>query len=231
VVADAPGALHVSVKRRNSRGSLEATLRLEPLGVNSVSEKSNEPASLPLRPVGVATNDDIKLDDGLAGLSVMGHVAHRGDVEVAQGNWIAGPDSPSPIEGIEIRGAKTPSMQVETQSRIGARSSAWSDWAAPGAFIGTRGKRLPLTGLRFRLSGNEAKRYELDVDALFLGSPISTRRGREVELTSAAGIDPLVGLRISLRREGGLSSDVASLDSAKVSREPRVRIFRANEAR
>jgi hypothetical protein len=164
-----------------------------------------------------------------AGLVVMGHVGYRGDVEVGAGDWIAGPESPSPIEGVEIRSPQSSAVQIETQVLIGSRPPQWSNWVSPGSFAGTRGRRLPLAGVRFRLRGSEADQHELIADALFLGSPIMIKRGREIEAVSSAGVDPLVGLRLVLHRKVESAPKLAQADSGK-SREPRVRIFRAAEA-
>jgi hypothetical protein len=227
VLAEAPGALHVSVRRRQVGGSLDATLHLERLAkpVENLSgqrgaagQTVNAPAANGLGPQSSA-----------AAFVVMGHVALRGDIEVGPGDWIAGPESPSPIEGVEIRSARPSAVQIETQVLIGSRPPQWSNWASPGAFAGTRGYGLTLAGVRFRLAGSEADQHELIADALFLGSPILVKRGREIELISPAGVDSLVGLRVVLHRKAGSAPKSAQVDSGK-SREPRVRIFRAVEA-
>jgi hypothetical protein len=232
VVAEAPGALHISMRRQRSQGLFDATLRLELLTSGNFRDKLGEPRLSVVRDaVASARGQGGGRAQDSTRFSIMGHVAHRGDIEVGPGNWIAGPDSPSPLEGIEIRNSEFAGVSIETQVLLGGRPPKWSDWASPGTFVGTRGRRLPLAGLRFRLRGPDADQYELHAEALFLGAPILTKHGRQLELMSAAGSDPLVGLRLTLARENARQVKTSEDVLATQTRQPRVRIFRASEAR
>jgi hypothetical protein len=113
-------------------------------------------------------------------------------------------------------------VQVLTASSPGS----WSRWAKPGAFVGTRGRNLPLIGLRLRLTGAAARRHTINADALFLGSAIASQGGQEVEFIGAAGRDPLVGLRFDIRPERRLSVWQAAQPAA-IGPERRVRVFKA----
>ena len=229
VIADSGGALNVSMRRQHSKGSLDATLRLERLGATATLEptSANGPMrhrSNELREVGDVARINGPIQD-LSVFAILGHVSHRGDVAVASGEWIAGPESPSALEGLEIRGLQ-PSVEIETQVLFGSRPPKWSNWTSSGSFAGTRGRRMPLVGVRFKLNGREADQHELSAEALFLGSPIMIKRGREIEMVSAAGADSLVGLRLQLRRS--VTSQPRSVETLNERpREPRVRVFRA----
>ena len=84
-------------------------------------------------------------------------------------------------------------------------------------------------GLRLRLTGDQAHCSIVNADALFLGSPIMNRRGREIECVSQAGRDPLVGFRFEICPERRLSvRSTGSLPERDA--EPRVRVFRAAAA-
>jgi hypothetical protein len=96
----------------------------------------------------------------------------------------------------------------------------WSAWQTPGSLVGTRQKASALTGLRLKLVGADASRYEIEGEALFLGSPVMPQRGSEVEFVSQAGVDPLVGLKLSLVERGRADA------GAQASKSSRVRIFR-----
>ena len=112
-ILDRPGAavvvssqgrasLEISAQARAFGGSLEARVDLEPLVKPSIHEQSRGgPDNIPR----LATSDTelSHTPDASVGLSILGHVSRRGDVVVQGGNWIAGPDAPSPIEGVEIR--------------------------------------------------------------------------------------------------------------------------------
>ena len=143
----------------------------------------------------------------LSKFAILGHVAHRGDVAVSSGEWIAGPDSPSAIEGLEVQGLQG-GIQIDTQVLFGSRPPKWSNWVSSGSFVGTRGRRMPLVGVRLKLVGRDADQHELFAEALFLGSPIINKRGREIEMVSAAGADSLVGLRLQVRRSAMKSARV-----------------------
>jgi Clostridial hydrophobic W len=231
ILANASGALHVSVRRRNAEGSLDATLRLESLAPT----KTSESAAGRLMPgvVGsrvASSGPSAQPRPTAPKIVVMGHVAHRGDVEAAGGDWIAGPASPSPIEGIEIRSSSGPSLGVEAQVMVGGQSPKWSDWVPSGSFAGTRGRRLPLVGVRLRLQGADAEQFELVADAVFLGSPIASKRGRETEFLSAGAGDPLVGFRLSVQPAEGVEARSQELKAWQLP-ESRVRVFRATERR
>ena len=125
--------------------------------------------------------------------------------------WAAGPDAPAPIEGLEIRPLASDGLRVEIQVMTAGRASAWSEWASPGKFVGTRGRNLPLTGLRLQLVGDEADQFLLGSDALFLGSAIANRRGREIELSAP---------RAETRSWAFALKSVPSAEPAFVTRSP-----------
>ena len=89
-------------------------------------------------------------------------------------------------------------LSLEIQPLLATRPPRWLDSRAAGKFIGTRQRALPLAGLRMRLSGPASDAHEISANALFLGSPVVSRHGRDIEIVSAAGVDPLVGLRFEL---------------------------------
>lgn len=197
----------IGVNRTAAGGSLEASLRLEVLAVGA------EPT--------VARGSVVA-----SGLRLLAHVAMRGDVEVGAGEWVAGPSAPGPIEGLEIRGLDASGCSVEAQVLVSTKPPRWSAWTRSGEYVGTRGRSLPLSGVRLRLSGGDSERVELVAEAAFLGSLVKSQRGREVEFLSGVGADPLVGLKFSVEAKefaGGARGDFAPEAESK----SKVRIFRA----
>ena len=164
-----------------------------------------------------------------AEISLLAHVAVRGDVSIKGDEWAAGPDSPAPIEGLEIEAVSLPGLLVEMQVLIASRPPRWSEWAKHGVFAGTKGRGLPLAGVRMRLQGSAAETFELAAEALFLGSLVKSKRGREVEFVSSSGTDPLVGLKLGLRAVEKVAAAPMSV-VANRERGPRVRVFRASSA-
>jgi hypothetical protein len=173
-------------------------------------------ASAPLRPV--EAQPSLTCD-------VMAHVARRGDVSPDAESWIAGPRAPSAVEGFSIacRGAD---VGVSAQITTARGRGIWSEWHAPGAFVGSRQQANALTGVRLRLVGADASRFTLDCKALFLGSPVAERQGAEVEFSSFGTSDPVVGLAVRV-----VAADQATERPVQSSAPPRrsasrVRVFR-----
>ena len=221
----------IKVSRQNFNATLDASFQIEPI---SSGERPNAQVTVSGAPEinSAFARNGFGHNNGFArepldapNVTLLAHVARRGDIEVGAGSWLAGPESPGAIEGVEIRAPQRPGLRIETQALVLTRPARWSDWAAQGVFVGSRGRALALGGLRLRLVGEEADRFSLAVDALFLGSPIVSKRGRELEFISAAGADPLVGLRLAVVPER-TSHVSGAVDAPR--REPRVRVFRAS---
>ena len=208
-------SLRVGVKRKSAGGPLEAALKLEFVGGLPPSLGASRKAGA--KAASVQRGSDTLF---------VAHVARRGDVEVRPGEWAGGPDAPAKIEGLEMCDAGFDDVGLEVQALSASSSGSWSSWAKPGAFAGTRGRNVPLVGLRLRLTGPAARRHAINADVLFLGSSIANQRGQEVEFLGAVGRDPLVGLRLDIRPERRLSVWQAA-QPAGIRPERRVRVFKA----
>jgi hypothetical protein len=208
----------IGIRRAAAGGTLEATFRLEPLAIaEDVEAESTAEAEVHAIRGGVKSN---------VGFALLAHLSMRGDVEVKANEWAAGPDTPTPIEGLQIKGGPADGVSMEVQVLVSTRPPRWSGWVSSGEFAGTRGRRLPLMGLRVRLNGPRAERMEVAADALFLGSLIASKRGKEVEFVSSSGADPLVGLRLGVRPIES-EKTIKDLTGTIVERGSRVRVFRA----
>lgn len=232
VRAERPGSLQVTIRSAAAAGGTEAELRLETLSGEARSggvaqDKVAHGASVPPPPSLPAPH-----------LDVLGHVSRRGDVRVAHDQWLAGPDSPAPIEGLELHIAEHgDGLGLEYQVQIGGPGGAWTPWTA-GGFAGTRGQARSLLGARLRLVGPRASQFQLVAEALFLGATVMRLKGQSLDVVSGSGVDPLVGLKLVVtsaapavrapapapqQRSG--ASPAASTQSAP--RAGRVRVFRS----
>ena len=232
VRAEQPGQLSVKVMRQSVGASMDAVFRLEPIfGVGRVSSAVSEDGAAAEVASAPAAVDGSRL-------RLLAHVSRRGDVEVGAGEWVGGPNAPAAIEGLEIRGSLAPDLRIEIQALVGTNPLRWMDWVAPGVYAGSRGRALVLAGLRLRLVGEAASRHVISAEALFLGSPILCKRGREIELVGGAGGDPLVGLRLEVAPAAAAAAASSMLEAvgnaasvnmalAPQRSEPRVRVFRA----
>ena len=170
---------------------MDAVFRIEPVsGVERAGAAARLEAGSP--------NALPTFSGGDAKFKLLAHVSRRGDVDVGAGEWVAGPNAPAAIEGLEIRGSANSALRFELQPLVATTPPRWLDWVSSGGFAGTRGRGLPLAGVRVRLVGAEASRFVLSADALFLGSAIQSKRGQEIELIGSPGGDPLVGLSLDV---------------------------------
>jgi hypothetical protein len=228
VRAEHNGKIQIGIRRSASNGSLDAAFRLESIGLLSdddrgpgIAAPANDPdpaARLAIPPRG----------DGAQEALFLAHVSMRGDVSVQANEWVGGPDAPGRIEGLAILGGGAEETGTEVQVLPRSRSAIWSEWSGSRTFVGTRGRNLPLFGVRLRLTGDDSHRFVVQAEALFLGAAITSKRGREVEFVSHTGRDPLVGLRFEICPERRATSRLLASSVTKDD-HPRVRIFRANE--
>lgn len=180
-----------------------------------------------------------------ATIGILAHVSRRGDITANGGQWMCGPDLPMAIEGLELHLSRSvPGLDIVSGASVNSRGRRSFAPVSLGAFVGTRGKAMPLVGVSFALAGPEAERYSLRCEALFLGAAIVVRTGQRVELMGPTGQEPLVGLRISLEHRpeaGDLDLPALPLRAAETSvlaSEQRpagaaghVRVFRPSRAK
>jgi hypothetical protein len=214
--AKAEGSVVLEIFSEYPNGSLEATLKCEPINqeLDNFHEKAPRGAEVYQAPEAVQhTNYDI---------AVVGHVARLGDVVVCANEWVAGPSAPSRIEGLEIR---WPGKPQDADLSYGVRllgdkpdSFRSSDI---NAFVGTRGRALPIVGAYFELSGPVAKTHRLVVESLFLSGTPRRQSGDVVKLSGPTGQEPLVGIRLLVEK-------LQVLPAAPLSAQRRMRVFRAN---
>lgn len=129
-----------------------------------------------------------------AGRDVVAHVQGEGDVAARFGEWIGTRGSGAWIEGFGIApSALIAPSEIEYQAVLGRNWS--SPWAEGGTFCGSRGMSLPLLGLRVRLRGAAAERYECSYEATFTDG---SRSGPHLdgEACEATTLAPLEALQI-----------------------------------
>ena len=168
---------------------------------------------------------------------VVAHVQIRGDIGSSLGEWIGERGSKRWIEGFAIapqKGPVTP-QEIEYQAVLGR---GWlSPWVEGGQLCGSRGMALPILGLRLRLRGEAAEKFDCEYSATFTdGSTVGpVPAGESCEADSLA---PIEAFQIVLRpraeasaargrgRRAGAKSElgqVAAAASAKPERHPPAR--------
>jgi hypothetical protein len=154
-----------------------------------------------------------------------------GDTTVGPNMWIAGPASPSRIEGIALDWADRPEgVEIRYAVQFLKGQAGSGKMVSLGAFAGTRGRAMPLTGVVLEMAGNNE--YEFVAEALFLNAPTLRAIGQRVVLSGPTGREPLVGLRIAIERaDREIAASSKSAPPAKPASKPagssRVRVFRS----
>lgn len=213
IVVRKPAVIEVVVSAVEDSNNVDARLTLD-LVASAVAPAAREARSSGMD----RSRAEISRRQGAApSLAVQAHVARRGDILADAEGWIAGPEAPAAIEGLQID-CDDPEVGVVGQFR-NTQSREWSRWSQPGHFIGTEQKASALTGLRLKLTGASAGAYALEVRSIFLGSPLQTQKGVEIEIVSPGELDPLIGLNLRL-----VAADTPKVQ--ELPKAPRVRVFR-----
>lgn len=170
--------------------STAATVKLETLSQGEAAYQSLE------------LQADEPAEFNLEDFRILGHVAGRGDIIVEANEWIAGPSAPSRLEGLAFEWPGKPAdIDIKYAVKFGKPNPVTSPLTGIGGFVGSRGRAQPIVGALIELSGAAANSYQLNVDALFLGTPTMRSNGKRVSLSGPTGREPLVGLRVGLQQQ------------------------------
>ncbi len=144
---------------------------------------------------------------------VAAHVQGRGDVLTRLDEWMGERGSQRWIEGFAIAPRQPVTRDdIEYQAVLGR---GWlSPWSDGGHYCGSRGMALPILGLRVRLRGDAAERFDCRVSATFVdGTAIGpTDTGEACEAESLA---PLEAFHVEIAPKQALAA-AASTPAALV---------------
>jgi len=129
-------------------------------------------------------------------MEVLAHIQTRGDVGAKFGDWLGEPGSGNWIEGIAI--SVPDGIAADDLSYQAVLGRGWlSPWVEAGAYCGSRGMALPLLGLRVRLQGAAAERFDLSCEASFIDGSKSGPVGSD-ETCEADSLAALEAVRVTL---------------------------------
>ena len=216
-------SLRITSRARSHNGSVQASLRLEPLGKGpGLEDVLNKRPAISTSADGPAYSSAASLPK--PDITVLMHVSRRGDVVVGPDTWIGGPEAPAQIEGIEVRWTSpTPNLDIECQALGHNPGGQWSEWTPSGRFAGSRGQARGLMGLRFRLTQARSSDFQVQAEALFNDGTTFRKSGQQIELISPSGMVALVGLRLSVIADQQASSQWRGA----TEQHRRVRVFRS----
>ncbi len=170
-----------------------AATRAAPQGALPAAPAAGIPAAAPQAqssPSGGAAADT-------ANAEIVAHIQTRGDVIAQLADWVGTPGSKHWIEGFALSPKQTVGPDdIEYQAVLGR---GWlSPWAEGGQFCGSRGMSLPILGLRVRLRGEAADRFDCAVAATFVDGTESGPLDNG-EPCQAESLAPLEAFRIEVR--------------------------------
>jgi len=144
---------------------------------------------------------------------MVAHIQERGDVGAHLGDWLGEAGSKKWIEGFGIAPTQliTP-KDLEYQAVLG---KGWlSPWVEGGQFCGSRGMALPILGLRLRLRGEAADKYDAFYSASFVdGTAVGpVAAGEPCEAESLA---PIEAFQVLIREKGAALPVAAAPAKAK----------------
>jgi hypothetical protein len=212
LVADDDIELTITVVRHSASNSAAIELHLEPLAPAALSQVTEVPRG----------RDRVEAPVPEGRMSVLGHLARRGDVLVASGEWLGGPEFPTRIEGVEIRWPGMPrGLSLEYSVIVAGNPLRKLRPCGVNEFAGTRGRATPIVQLTVALRGEIVNRYQVRAECLFLGGQMISESGSVITLTGPTGREPLVGLRLWIEMTPELGFREAA-PSNRVSSGPRV---------
>ncbi len=149
---------------------------------------------------------------------IVAHVQGRGDVTTSLDDWMGEPGSKRWVEGFSVspKGPVGPG-DIEYQAVLGR---GWlSPWAEGGQYCGSRGMSLPILGLRMRLRGEAADRFDCIVQASFVdGTEVGPSDNGEP--CQAESLAPLEAFRIKLVPRSAAEKTEAPAPKTAASRKP-----------
>lgn len=165
--------------------------------------------------------------DGKA--EIAAHVQRRGDVGSKIGEWMGVPGSQAWIEGFGIAPVSLIDISdIEYQAVLG---KGWlSPWVEGGQYCGSRGMALPILGLRVRLKGNAADKFDIHLTASFTDGARVGPVGGDVAV-EADSLAPLEAFRLEIAPKGVGPKVAAGADltKAKGSKKPSATVKDAGE--
>ncbi len=141
---------------------------------------------------------------------IVAHQQVKGDVGAVLGEWIGDRGSKRWIEGFMIlpNTLGLTAADIEYQAVLGR---GWlSPWSEGGTLCGSRGMALPILGLRVRLKGDAARKFDIAYEATFIDGTAATAKaaGDSCESTS---LSPLEAFKVTITERQSAAKPAAKM--------------------
>ena len=146
-------------------------------------------------------------------MEMVAHIQERGDVGAHLGDWLGEAGSKRWIEGFGI--APTTLIEAKDIEYQAVLGKGWlSPWVEGGQFCGSRGMALPILGLRLRLRGEAADKFDAFYAASFTdGSAVGPVAAGEA--CEAESLAPIEAFQVMIRPKGAPAPAAAKPTAAK----------------
>lgn len=164
-----------------------------PVIITTYSPANYPDAGLDIRVVAVHSAESRKTPR----IDAMAHISRRGDVRMADGEWLGQPDSRLAIEGFALKldGAGS---DLSVEYKAFAAGNKESPWTPGGSFCGSKGRRQHLAGIAVRLHGKHAERFDIGYKAAFASGHVTDVRRNGEKCASPEANDVLVAIRVKI---------------------------------
>ncbi len=162
-----PGKLFVEVVPLDDDGSTAATVKVEMLSQGEMPDTRHAPSAM-RSAVDFGRSSGANAGVDLERLKIVGHVAGIGDVTAQADEWLAGPSAPARIEGLSIVWPDKPDdLDIRYSVKLARPHAVSGRMMGLGVYAGTRGRALPIVGIRLEMSGPAASNFRLVSEAAF----------------------------------------------------------------
>lgn len=172
---------------------VEVLVDSAPVIITTYSPSTYPDAGLGIRVIPVQTARAQKVPV----LDAMAHIARRGDVRAAEGEWLGEPDSRCAIEGFGLK-LNCAAADLSIEYKAYAPQNRESPWTTGGSFCGSRGQRKSLSGIAIRLQGASAEQFDIGYKAAFLSGHVTDVYRNGERCGSPEQDDVLVAIRAKI---------------------------------
>ncbi|MEN9866671.1 MAG: hypothetical protein RL748_2261 [Pseudomonadota bacterium] len=198
------GPIELMVAGFMSQPGVAPVIKIDQIGLDVVAEQPTASAKL------VVPGN---------GISIIGHLEHKGDVVASSGQTLGDPGGSNRLEGFQIMWPDRPEG-VDLAYSIAVEGVGAMPLVKSGNFCGTRGEARRITEVTIALVGPNAEKFQLEGSAYFSGGfalPVASG----MPLGGPSGVEHLTALNLRAAPAGKASNPW--------NESSRTKVFKAKE--